>query len=380
MFSLYLQTLRRIFRDEGLLIFFVLVPLAYPLLYAFIYTNEVVRDVPAVAVDESCTPLSREFLHKVDATPDVAVAFRAANLGEARELLRRREAYGIIYLPADFSRRLHREEQAHVSLFCDMSGLLYYKSLVIACTDVSLAMNRDVQIDRLPAATPREEAVETAPFRVEQVALFNPQVGFASFLIPAVLMVIIQQTLLLGVGLAAGTDRERLRCLPAPTGAQPVEGSRPIVALLAPALACLTLYAVTSAYVLVAVPHFFRLIQLADGLSLLLFSVPYLLACTFFATAVARLVPNREAVMLLVVFTSIPLLFLSGISWPGASIPWGWKLFSWLFPSTFGINGYVRLCTMGGSLADVLQPFFALCVQAVAYFLLSLWRRGKKVG
>ena len=36
------------FRDQGVLIFFVLVPLVYPLIYAFIYTNETIHEVPTV--------------------------------------------------------------------------------------------------------------------------------------------------------------------------------------------------------------------------------------------------------------------------------------------------------------------------------------------
>ena len=47
------QEMRQVFRDEGVLIFFIIVPLAYPLLYSWIYNNEVVREVPVVVVDDS---------------------------------------------------------------------------------------------------------------------------------------------------------------------------------------------------------------------------------------------------------------------------------------------------------------------------------------
>ena len=42
---------RTALRDQGVMIFFFIVPLAYPLLYCFIYTNEAVREVPVVAID-----------------------------------------------------------------------------------------------------------------------------------------------------------------------------------------------------------------------------------------------------------------------------------------------------------------------------------------
>ena len=79
-------------------------PLAYPLLYSWVYTNEVVREVPAAVVDDSRTPQSRAFIRMVDATPDVAVAAHCTTVAEAEELLRRREVFGIIRIPESFTK------------------------------------------------------------------------------------------------------------------------------------------------------------------------------------------------------------------------------------------------------------------------------------
>ena len=72
-FLIWRRECGRVFRDQGVLIFFILVPLLYPLLYAFIYTGEVVREVPVVAVDQSHSALSREFLTRADAAPDLRI-------------------------------------------------------------------------------------------------------------------------------------------------------------------------------------------------------------------------------------------------------------------------------------------------------------------
>ena len=44
--------LKEIMHDKGILIFIIFVPLCYPLLYSFVYTNEVVRDVPFAVIDD----------------------------------------------------------------------------------------------------------------------------------------------------------------------------------------------------------------------------------------------------------------------------------------------------------------------------------------
>ena len=130
-------------------------------------------------------------------------------------------------------------------------------------------------------------------------------------------------------------------------------------------------YAVMGTWLLLAVPRLFHFPQLADWTSLLAIMFPYTLACIFFGMSVSCMVRYRENVMLLMVFVSIPLLFLTGISWPQSSIPGAWQGVSWLFPSTFGARAYVRLNSMGASLYDVVNESRILWIQAGAYFILA---------
>ena len=211
LFYIWKQEFRATFRDQGVLIFFVLVPLVYPLIYAFIYTNETVHEVPAVVVDNSRSSLSRQYLRMVDASSEVEIVSYCADMEEAKQMLKNRLAYGIISIPTEFSDDITRGNQTQVSLFCDMSGLLYYKSLLNTNTNVSLQMNADIKLQRAGNSTAREDEITAYPIEYEDVAMFNPTNGFAAFLLPAVLILIIQQTLLLGIGLSAGTARESNR-------------------------------------------------------------------------------------------------------------------------------------------------------------------------
>ena len=82
---------------------------------------------------------------------------------EARRLIRDREAYGAVYVPRDFSRRLARGEQVNVSAYADMSGLLYYKSVLTANTNVSLAMNAQIKVKRAGGTTAEQDLVAEHP-------------------------------------------------------------------------------------------------------------------------------------------------------------------------------------------------------------------------
>ena len=367
LFYIWKQEFRTTFRDQGVLIFFVLVPLVYPLIYSFIYTNETIREVPTVVVDNSRSSLSREYLRKVDASPETSIVAYCADMEEAKLMLKDRKAYGIIYIPAHFSDDIVQGKQTQVSIFCDMSGLLYYKALLTANTNVSLAMNAAIKMERAGNTTARQDEITAYPIEYEDVAIFNPTNGFAAFLIPAVLILIIQQTLLLGIGLSAGTAREHNQFKDLVPINRHYNGTLRIV--MGKGLSYFMVYSLVAVYILCVVPRLFSLNQIAIPGVLTLFTLPYLTACIFFAMTASIAIRNRETCMLLFVFTSVPLLFLSGISWPGSAMPSFWRYFSYLFPATFGINGYVRINSMGATLNEVAFEYRALWMQTGIYFL-----------
>jgi len=360
------EEMRQVFHDEGVLIFFILVPLAYPLLYSWIYNNEVVHEVPVVVVDQSHSQLSRQFIRMCDASPDVRIFSYAEDLDDAQSMVSRQLVKGVYLIPSDFSTRLNRMEQGTVSVYCDMSLMLTYKAIYQTAVGVSQEMGASIQKKLSGNYTSREDQITVRPLEFDEVPIFSPAGGYGSSVLPAVLMLILQQTLVLGIGLSAGTARERNRYGDLIPIHRAYSGIYRIVCGKA---ACyLMVYAVMGAYLTLVVPRMFSFPALAHWHDLLLMMIPYLLACIFFGMSVSCLVRYRENVMLLMVFVSLPLLFLSGISWPQSNMPGVWQGISWLFPSTFGVRAFVRMNTLGGTLGDVVTEVRMLWIQAAAYF------------
>jgi ABC-2 type transport system permease protein len=355
-----------VFRDEGVLIFCIIVPLVYPLLYSWIYNNEVVHEVPVVIVDQSHSQQSRQFIRMIDASPDVRVLSYAEDLDDAQSLVSRQVAKGVYLIPADFGARLNKMQQAVVSVYCDMSLMLTYKAIYQTAVAVTQTMGAEIQTKLSGNYTAREDLITTRPLDFADVPIFNPAGGYGNFIIPAVLMLILQQTLVLGIGLAAGTARERNRYSDLVPIHKCYDGIYRVVC--GKALCYLMVYAVMAAYLTLVVPRIFSFLTLIHWQDLLALMVPYLLACVFFGMTVSCLVRYRENVMLLVVFISVPLLFMTGVSWPQSSIPGVWQGVSWLFPSTFGVRAFARMNTMGGTLSDVLPEIRYLWIHAAAYF------------
>ena len=153
---IWAKELRSTVTDEGVLIFCILVPLLYPLLYSWAYNNEVVREVPVAIVDKSHSTASREFIRNVDASPDTRVAYYCNSLEEAQGLTAKQQVNGTIYFPADFNKLLNRGEQATVNVYTDMSLMLTYKAIYQTTQAVSAGMNSKIQITLGGGMTNRE--------------------------------------------------------------------------------------------------------------------------------------------------------------------------------------------------------------------------------
>ncbi|MBR1426855.1 MAG: ABC transporter permease [Paludibacteraceae bacterium] len=354
--------LRRIFRDPGVLTIFLVATLAYPLIYKVVYWNEQITDVPVAVVDLSHSPQSRAFLHKWNAAPDIRLTHTCASMIEAEQLLREQKVHGIIYFPRDFADQLADPlGQAHISLYCDMSSFLYMKAIYLSCNQVMLEDMRNIQIDRYEQMGIGKDMawalVQDAPYH--EVALFTPTGGYGSFLIPAVLILILHQTLFFGICMLTGTAREENR------------ENYSLRNLIGRAMAYFLVYYGLAAILLGLYPRLFGLPHIGQFGDILLLMVPYLLAVIFFSLCVSMFIRNRESGLVLLISSSLIFLFLAGISWPKEMIPDEWWYIACCIPYTFGAHAFIHINSMGASLAATSTEFIGLCIQTVAYFLLA---------
>lgn len=358
----FVTELQRIFRDPGVVVIFIVATLAYPLIYKALYWNEQINDVPVAVVDLSNSPQSREFLHRWNASPDIKLTHSCTSMAEAEQLLRDQKVHGIIYFPRDFAKQLADPlGQAHISLFCDMSSFLYMKAIYLSCNQVMLESMRNIQIDRYEQMGMDKEfawsLVQDAPYH--ETALFTPTGGYGSFLIPAVLVLILHQTLFFGICMLGGTAREEN------------EESYTFTSLIGRAGACFLTYFGLAAILLGFFPRLFGIPHIGAIDDILLLIVPYLLAVIFFSLCVSVFIRNRESGLVLLISTSLIFLFMAGISWPKEMIPDAWRYLSYFIPYTWGAHAFIHVNSMGATLSQVTREFIALWVLTGAYGVMA---------
>lgn len=362
---------KHVFRDSGVMLVFFAACLIYPVLYGFIYKNEAYRNIPVVVVNQSRSSLSRELIRKLDATPEIKIVGQAISMYEAEKLYAENKVYGIVFIPKTFAFDLAAGRQTHVSGYCSMASMMYYKGFYSGFNYACLDENQQIKTERLQLSGLSNRQAKTAsePILSQGHSLYNPLGGFPSFLMPAVLVLIIQQTLVLGIGMLAGTAREenkRHHLVPIKRKYHRIQR-----VVWGKAMAYLLIYLLLGIYDLVLIPHVFQLPHFIGLGGILPFLLPYLLACIFFGMALSVFFWNREMPLLLYLCTSVPLLFISGFSWPSTHIHVFWKMISFFFPSTFGINGFIKLNTAGASIGQVGAEIMGLWVQAGSYFVFT---------
>ncbi|MCQ2310481.1 MAG: ABC transporter permease [Paludibacteraceae bacterium] len=370
--NVFCEEMRRIFHDPGVIVLFFVAVLLYPLLYNLIYWKNSLTDVPVAVVDMDHSPESRRFIHQWNATSEVEVTHICLNMAEAEYLVKHGKVHGILYIPSDFNNNLASGlKSATLSLFCDMSSLLYMKNVYLGANKVMLDNMYNIQVERYGAMNMDKEfsweIVQAAPY--EENTMFVESGGYGHFLIPCVLVLILHQTLLFGISMLTGTAAQENRevfILPGRRRRYSV-----LRILLGRGAAYFVLYMALSSYVLLLIPRLFHLPHIGPTGDIIRWMVPFLLATIYFGISISAFMKERETGLIMLMPTSLIFLFLSGVSWPVMAMPDIWGYVSTLIPYTWGVHGFLQMNSMGTTLAHVPGEYYMMWIMAAVYFGVS---------
>lgn len=356
-----------IFKDGGAMLILFGAMLIYGTLYPLIYAPQVVREFPVAVVDLDNTPPSRKLARMLDATPEADVRYSAQSLDEAKELFLDRKVYGVLYIPEGYQKRMLAGEQNHVSLYADGGYFLLYSDFLGAVGQVVVTAGAEVQMGTLMAGGLNQEQAEwmAQPVAYDVDMLYNPYGGYATAILPPVLILIAQQLLLVGIGMVGGTWYERGTW-------RKFRDYSATRLTFAKAAAYLFLYAPLMLYIFSFQYKFFGYPMKGNHWDLLLVFVPYLLSVIFLGLTFGALFRRRETSMMMLIVTSVFFLIISGISWPAEGMP-GWiYALGRMVPSSSGIDALVRIRTMGGTLSDVAPEMITLWTLTGVYGLTAV--------
>ena len=360
-----------------ILIVLILGNVGYGFLYNLLYNTNVYKEAPIAIVDMSQSDLSRHFVDYIDATQQVKVVSKTMNFDEAKRMVIEREIVGFLYIPSELKEEIMKGNQAQCVVYGSTLSFLDYLNIYEAVNFASLDINSELlpemveslnMIDILFLANDKAVNIVNEP-------LYNSSEGYGTYLIPPVMVIIIFQTLMITVAMRCGgeaSESQSRRVAKSQSGK--VAGFYDSIKLvLGKAFTNVMIYSIFSVFFLGLLPLIFDLPHLGNSLDIIIMMIPYLFASVFFCLSLSPLYTDGDMPLFFIVFMSVPLVFLSGISYPLELMPWHWKIFHYLIPTAPATLAFVKLDCMGGDLSNVVPEMITLWGQCAVYFVIAVF-------
>lgn len=359
-----IDELKSLFSDSGALLLLVFATMIYTTIYSIAYGSEVVRDVPIAVVDNDNTAMSRELIKGVEDGPDTRVAYETESLNRAKQLFYEGEIFGILHIPNNYERTLLAGEQANVSLMIDGTHLMLYSHIMQQGVADVLTAGAEVEVSRLMKDGTN---AATIPSLVEAIShnanvLYNPNMGYGSFVMPSILIVIIQQTLIIGLALMAARRRER--------GA--ISATKPIISVLSKILVYTMIYGINLTIILGIIWQIFDFPNMGSTTNVVILLLIYMVSATTIGIATSHLFTRRESPLMLLLWSSIPILLIAGVSYPYEALPEWLYTIGRILPSSSAVDAFIEINSMGASLEDVLPEITTLLALAAIYLTCAI--------
>lgn len=358
-----LATWRLIFHDMGALLLLFVAGFIYSVFYPLPYHYQQVEAVPTLLVDQDHSASSRQLQRLLNASPNIHIRTVSADTNSIQQALWQGDAMALIVIPAGFHQDILAGRTAQVQIASHGGYLLAGSKALMSATEASLMMGAAISLHKLQSSglSPEQALNNLQSLQLQTRYLYNPDEGYGHFVVPAVMVLVIQQTLLIGVTLLLGQLAEQKL--------QP-SGWRAYVGML---LTFSSIAFMNSLYFFLGALRLQHYAQAEHWLHLVVFSLLFAVCVAAFALLLGRLFKVRERGLQLLLVTSVPILFLSGYSWPAESLPHMLYVLSWLLPSTAGIHGFVGLNQLGASLNDLSQEVWVLLGLTLSLIGAGLW-------
>jgi ABC-2 type transport system permease protein len=367
----YKNELKEILSDKGALLILFFAVIAYPIVYSIGYKNNVLSDIPIAVVDLDHTQGSRVLSRMINNTKQVDVHSKPNNLNEAEQLFWDGKINGVVLIPSNFEKNLLKGEQADLDVYCDAGYFLIYKETLNAALKASGTFSASVEIKRYMASgSSFNQAIEQQhPINSQFFSLYNPSGAYGSFVMPGMILIIIQQTLLIGIGMIGGAGRQKNNSQFVAPGVMVRKGVFSVI--MGKGFAYFTIYIVNIIVTLIWIYSWFGFPNKGNLFHVLMLIIPFLFSVIFLGLTISLLFKKREYSIIFLVFLSPIVLFLTGLSWPSTSIPKVLYQIAHIFPTTSMIPAYTRIRTMGVDISNVKFELFFLIGQMIVYYLLA---------
>ena len=378
-----------IFKDPGSSLIMVGAIFLYSLFYTIPFANNALRNVPIGVVDNDNTSFSQKFIRNLNATEYIEVIETPKDIEDAKSEYYKNKIRAFVLIPKDFERDIKRGNPSFVSSYTDSAYLIIYKNIATAVATVAGETGARIEVGTLmKKGTPKEVAKSLVnPVEFVQNPLYNPIGSYQNYIYPLILIMILQQTMLIGVSMLNATLRERISGFKergengnwklTKLNAINPYSNNPIEIVIGKSLAYVLLYFIYALIFFLIFPTFVTYDMTYNLIPMFLILVPFLFASAFLGISLVYFCKKREISFFIMIVSSVPLIFLPGFVWPRESIPTVLNVLSKFIPFETAADGLVKINQMGASFCQVQKDFWILLGLCCLYFVAACYTMKK---
>lgn len=361
------RELRSLAADWRLLAIIIATPIAYTVLFGYLYQPKRVVQIATWVIDEDHSALSRAITSATANSETFKVVRVGGSLEEFRQATLRGAAYACIYIPRDFERDAKLGKSVRLLTLIDGGNMIIANSVLRGGAEIAGTYSVGVQMKRLSMRGTPSMYAQPAAMPVESATRvwYNPAFNYMDFLLPGLLGTVIQQVALLGVALAFAREREKKQL-----GAVLRISRSPLELLTAKAIVYTTLNLIMAgiAYWIIVAGFGVQIVGSIKLFALLLtIFITALVAMGIVISAIARDQLFATQILMLI---AVPSFLLSGFTWPQMSMQKGILAISNLLPLTHFVLPLRQIFMQGADLS-VIRPhlLWLWSLTAISYLL-----------
>jgi ABC-2 type transport system permease protein len=357
--------------DGSVMLTIFIAPLLYIFLLGTIYMAKDINSVNMAVVDMDQTQLSRTYVRFMESSEKVHVSNSPNTFEEAQDLMFKFDVFGVLVIPKGFEKDVMTLKGTDVALYLNNSRFLMSNEINKTVQKISLMVGAGVRLKyfEMAGTNPREAMEIVMPVKPEINFLNNIFNNYGYFLLPGLLFLIIQQTLLLGLGESVSLEREEGLIK---SWLKPERSI--LTSIIGKNLFYFVLYLAYPLLLATTIFPFFGLPLHGDAAAITLLVVLFVTSMILFTNLVASFFNKQVVYMEIIAFTSYPIFLITGYAWPRYALLDFYVWISYILPTTPFMESMIKLTQQNVNLSQVTNNYIVLLVQIMVFYLLLTWR------
>jgi len=365
------REIRNVSKDSSLFLILLLAPILYAFMYGSIYLNKGEEKVRLALIDNDGTAISRTLTQQLNSTPMIGIV-PSSNISEAQEMMFQGEVQGYFYIQSGFEKNIFSLKQTNVNLVLNASRFLPSSDLLSTATKVCLTVGAGVRKTYFNKQGMGEDKAMkmTNPINMDYRPLYNSSMTYGAFLLPGLLAIILQQTLLIGVAAAFTSEREEKKLL----NLYQISKQSISKMIFGKRLLYFVVFMIFGFFFSVVNFSVFDVEVRGNYFDLAVVSALFIATIIVFGMLIGSFFKTKLFAFQVLVFSSYPIFLITGYSMPYQALPRFVQILSDALPTSPFLKTYISIVQAGGSLSDNLSSVIHLIVLWIVFELLLILR------